>query len=106
MSFEYTLYENDDPAASVLLTLSLSNTSHYIWQEEAGLSMSRVNRDNPSDVIVTAIHTTIHDKNRLAFDVSYLERYFDKLGDDMPISPLLTELLEIAESNGCNFIFV
>lgn len=105
MTIEYTIHENDNQDEPIILTFSLSNSTHAIWQEEVGLYRT-VRMADTGEIEKRLYHTTIHDDHRLSFDLSYLEQYFDHLGDDEPISPLLLELLETAEAHGCNYIFV
>ena len=105
MSIEYTVYKDDDPSKPILLTLSLSNSTHAAWQDEVGLHRL-VKMNDTGEIQSRLVHTTIHDTERQCFQIDWLEGYFDKLGDDEPISPLLTELLDTAEEHGCTLIFV
>ena len=105
MSIDYALFKDDDPQTTPLLAVSLSNGTHAIWQDEVGLFRT-VQMKDTGETQQRLFHTTIHDTERMAFCLSWLEQYFDQLGDDDPISPLLTEILETAEENGCALVYV
>ena len=105
MSIEYTLHEDDDQSKPIILTVSLSNGTLAAWQDEVGLYRT-VRMNDTGEIQRRSFHTTIHDDHRLSFEVDYLEHYFDNLGDDEPLSPLLTKLIQKAEEHGCNYVFV
>lgn len=106
MSFEYTIFEDDDPTKEVIYTTSLSNTTHADWQELVGLDLLRTNSET-GEVRSFTFHTMTNDPERLSFDAVYwLNEYFEKLGDEEPHSPLLQELYDHVMNSDSDAIFV
>lgn len=102
MTIEYTLYTDDDASKEVIFSTSIGNTDHANWQAAVGLYRSTARLSNGMER--RAYHTTIHDTERLSFEVDYLDTFFTHHAEKD--YPALSEIYAKAIEVGCEYVFV
>jgi hypothetical protein len=108
MSISYSIRRDDRADGDVIVSVSLSNTSHAAWQDALDVGRDMRNAET-GELERGHWHTTIHDSAPLSFDADELSGFvdlLDDLGHNGNTVDILNYILVAAEEHGCQIIFV